>query len=90
MFLILAIPLWLLLFYVDITATIKRLHDLGRPGSDIFLSIVPFVSWSLSWQLWFKSANGEIDREASRDYWIKEYDKRYKRYHPRDDFERRL
>ena len=34
--------------------TVRRLHDLNRPGSHYFMLCIPFYNFYLGFQLWFK------------------------------------
>ncbi len=40
--------------YVTAMATVKRLHDIGRPGSHYFLLLIPFYNLYLQCCLLFK------------------------------------
>ena len=90
LFLILAIPVGLFLWYLDIIATIKRLHDLGRPGDDFLKTFIPLLGSIMEWKLWYESGQQEMDMEAYREYKIHEYDRRHRRRNPRDDIEYKL
>jgi uncharacterized membrane protein YhaH (DUF805 family) len=88
--LILVIPVWLFLWYIDIVATIKRLHDLGRPGDDIIKTFLPILGSIMDLKLWYESGQNEIDHETFKEYQIREYEKKKRAKNPRDDIEYKL
>ena len=67
----------MLMIYINIIATIKRLRDLGRSERDYFLLYIPFVSWFMDMTLWFKPGQEEIGKQASREYMIRQYEKKH-------------
>ena len=50
-FLIVVILAWLVLWFIDMQATVKRLHDLGREESDMVKLFIPFVGTFMDWKL---------------------------------------
>jgi hypothetical protein len=68
----------LLMIYIDVISTIKRLRDLGKPASDYILTLIPIVSWFMDFSLLYQPGVQERNEEAFRDYKISQYDRRYK------------
>ena len=82
--LIVAIPGWIALWWINIAATVKRLHDLGRPGDDILKLFIPFVGSWIDLKLMYQSGVDETTVEEMRDYQIKQNRNKYPSYKPPD------
>jgi uncharacterized membrane protein YhaH (DUF805 family) len=89
-FLILVIPAWLVLWFIDMQSTVKRLHDLGREEGEIFKLLIPFVGTFMDWKLHYQSGDEERDIEAFDDYKRYMYDKKMGSFRPKDDLEKPL
>ncbi len=83
-FLIVAVPGWPALWWINIAATVKRLHDLGRPGDDILKLFIPFIGSWMDLKLMYQPGIEEGTGEAMRDYNIREYNRRHPGYQPPD------
>lgn len=92
-FLILVIPVETLLYYIWIISTIKRLHGVGRPATDAFKLLIPFVSWKIEKEL--RNEQGyekdeeiteEGFKETMKDYQIQEYERERRRSKRTDDY----
>ena len=78
-FLILAVPLWLLSWYIYIIASIKRLHDLGRSGNEVIKLLIPIIGTFMDMKLWYESGQHEQNMEAYNDYKIQQYNRKHRK-----------
>jgi uncharacterized membrane protein YhaH (DUF805 family) len=85
-----AVPAWLVLWFIDMQSTVKRLHDLGREEGDIFKLLIPFVGTFMDLRLHYQSGEKEGDIEAFDDYQRYMYDKKMGSHSPKDDLGRPL
>lgn len=87
-FIALAVVVGLPVDYIDIMTTIKRLHDLGRSGSDLPHLLIPIVGDFLEFKLNYQSGETEKLREAQRDYNIQQFRRKHLNYKSHDDIYR--
>jgi uncharacterized membrane protein YhaH (DUF805 family) len=83
-FFLLAIPGWLVLWFIHVQSTVKRLHDLGKKEGDIFKLMIPMVGSFLHWRLHWQAGQDEQNIDAYYDYKRQLHDKRYGNEAPND------
>jgi uncharacterized membrane protein YhaH (DUF805 family) len=67
-FLLLSIPAGLVLWFIHIQSTVKRLHDLGRPDEHMNRLFIPFTGAFLHSRVHHEAGQDEKDTIAYRDY----------------------
>jgi Predicted membrane protein len=63
------IAMFIFVFADGVCITVRRLHDLNRPGSHYFMLCIPFYNFYLEYQLWFKkgfAGSNQFDSEVQQ------------------------